>query len=63
VYPPRANFDDVLFLAISQSGRSPDLLSATEEAKKAGAFTIAAVNAAASPLAALVDEVVLRKWP
>jgi len=46
VYPPRANFDGVLFLAISQSGRSPDLLSATEEAKKAGAFTIAAVNAA-----------------
>ena len=58
VYPPRANFDGVLFLAISQSGRSPDLLSATEEAKKAGAFTIAAVNAAASPLAALVDEVI-----
>jgi glucosamine--fructose-6-phosphate aminotransferase (isomerizing) len=58
VYTPRANFDSVLFLAISQSGRSPDLLSATEEAKKAGAFTIAAVNAADSPLAALADEVI-----
>ncbi|HVO03414.1 MAG TPA: SIS domain-containing protein [Candidatus Cybelea sp.] len=40
-----------LFLAISQSGRSPDLLSLTETARKAGALTVALVNDADSPLA------------
>lgn len=46
----------VLCLAISQSGRSPDLLRAVEAQKRAGAFVVALVNDAASPLAALADE-------
>ncbi len=38
-------------LAISQSGRSPDLLSLTEAGRKAGALTTAMVNDTDSPLA------------
>jgi glucosamine--fructose-6-phosphate aminotransferase (isomerizing) len=47
----------VLYLAISQSGKSPDLLAAVQAAKAAGAFVIALVNVTDSPLAALADEV------
>ena len=57
VYAARQQLEGVLYLAISQSGRSPDLLACVEAAKAAGAFTIAFVNDAASPLAHLVDEV------
>jgi glucosamine--fructose-6-phosphate aminotransferase (isomerizing) len=44
-----------LFLLISQSGRSPDLLLSAEAAKEAGALVVALVNDEASPLAALAD--------
>lgn len=47
-----------LCLAISQSGRSPDLLDAVKRQRGAGAFTVALVNAEDSPLAALADEVI-----
>jgi len=47
-----------LCLAISQSGRSPDLLAAVERQRDAGAFTVALVNAEDTPLAALADEVI-----
>jgi glucosamine--fructose-6-phosphate aminotransferase (isomerizing) len=57
VYGARQHLEGVLYLAISQSGRSPDLLACVEAAKAAGAFTVAFVNDAASPLAQLVDEV------
>ena len=57
VYAAPQGLEDVLYLAISQSGKSPDLLSAVRAAKEAGAFTIALVNDVNSPLAALVDEV------
>src|SRR5215472_1247075 len=40
-----------LFIVISQSGRSPDLVAATRSARAAGARTIAIVNAASSPVA------------
>src|ERR1043165_4382849 len=42
---------DALFIVISQSGRSPDLVAATRSARAAGARTIAIVNATASPVA------------
>jgi glucosamine--fructose-6-phosphate aminotransferase (isomerizing) len=48
-------FRDVPLIAISQSGRSPDLIAAAENAKRQGAILIAIVNDAASPLAALAD--------
>lgn len=44
-----------LCLAISQSGKSPDLLAAVEQQRDAGAFVVALVNAEDSPLAALAD--------
>jgi glucosamine--fructose-6-phosphate aminotransferase (isomerizing) len=40
-----------LCLTISQSGRSPDLLSLTDAARAAGAITVALVNDTESPLA------------
>lgn len=58
VYTAPQHLDGVVFLAISQSGKSPDLLAAVSAAKAAGAFTIALVNAENSPLAAIADEVV-----
>src|SRR6201994_3746627 len=42
---------DALFIVISQSGRSPDLVAATSAARAAGARTIAIVNATSSPVA------------
>ena len=44
-------------LAISQSGRSPDLLAAARAAQAAGAVVVALVNDEASPLAELADHV------
>lgn len=41
--------------AISQSGRSPDLLRAAEDAKAKGALLVALVNDTTSPLAMLAD--------
>lgn len=55
VYHAAAQLDDTLLLAISQSGRSPDLLSMVEAGKAGGAYLAAMVNDATSPLAALAD--------
>lgn len=55
VYGASADLEGVLYLAISQSGRSPDLLASVEAAKAGGAFVVALVNDAASPLAAMAD--------
>lgn len=44
-----------LCIAISQSGRSPDLLAAVAAHKAAGALTVALVNDENSPLASAVD--------
>jgi glucosamine--fructose-6-phosphate aminotransferase (isomerizing) len=58
LYAARTDLTNVVVLAISQSGRSPDLLAALEAAKRAGAFTIAFVNAENAPLAGLADAIV-----
>src|SRR5690606_17631701 len=42
---------DALFILISQSGRSPDLITATQVARSAGALTLAIVNDPQSPAA------------
>jgi glucosamine--fructose-6-phosphate aminotransferase (isomerizing) len=47
--------DGQLFLAISQSGRSDDLIETAASAKRAGALTAALVNDADSPLAGVCD--------
>jgi glutamine---fructose-6-phosphate transaminase (isomerizing) len=44
-----------LFLAISQSGRSPDLLASVAAAKSSGATILALCNSADSPLTAAAD--------
>jgi glutamine---fructose-6-phosphate transaminase (isomerizing) len=51
LYDAKADLRSVLFVAISQSGASPDLLAAVEAAKTAGALVVALVNDEDSPLA------------
>ena len=51
VYGARPDLHDVLFLAVSQSGGSPDLVDSTTAARELGALTVAVTNAAGSPLA------------
>lgn len=51
IYGGSLNLKDQLLLAISQSGRSDDLLAMTASAKASGALCVAITNAADSPLA------------
>jgi glutamine---fructose-6-phosphate transaminase (isomerizing) len=53
-----AGLEGSLFLAISQSGKSPDILSSIVAAKEAGAIVVAMVNDAESPAAGLADMVI-----
>ena len=55
VYGARQDLRDCAFLAISQSGRSPDLVAAAQAARDAGAVVIALVNDEDSPLAGLAQ--------
>lgn len=55
VYRQHLRLDGQLFLAISQSGRSDDLVAQAQSARASGALTVALVNAADSPLAAASD--------
>jgi glutamine---fructose-6-phosphate transaminase (isomerizing) len=55
VYAATPNLAGTVFLAISQSGASPDLLSAVRAAKDGGALVVALVNAESSPLAQAAD--------
>jgi glutamine---fructose-6-phosphate transaminase (isomerizing) len=55
VYGQRLNLRDQLFLAISQSGRSDDLVELAISAKASGALTVAMVNATDGPLASACD--------
>jgi glucosamine--fructose-6-phosphate aminotransferase (isomerizing) len=49
-YGSRPDLRDVLVVAVSQSGGSPDLVDSTRVARECGAFTLAVTNAPASPL-------------
>ena len=53
--PPR--LDGALVIGISQSGKSPDVVSVVEEAKRQGRPTIALTNAPSSPLGKAADGV------
>jgi glucosamine--fructose-6-phosphate aminotransferase (isomerizing) len=55
VYGARQDLRQCLFLAISQSGQSPDLLAAAQAAREAGALVVALVNDEDSPLARAAD--------
>ncbi len=58
VYAANQQWRGALFLAISQSGASPDLLRNAQAARTAGAHVVALVNVVDSPLAALADTVI-----
>ncbi|MCW3475351.1 SIS domain-containing protein [Limobrevibacterium gyesilva] len=57
VYHRPQRLHGALFIAISQSGGSPDVLASAEQARAAGALTLAIVNNAASPLAQACEHV------
>src|SRR3954463_13344600 len=50
VYETSMNMRDTVCLAISQSGKSPDLLSTVTKARESGATVVAICNTADSPL-------------
>jgi glucosamine--fructose-6-phosphate aminotransferase (isomerizing) len=52
LYGSRPELSNVLFLAISQSGGSPDLVGSVEAARSCGAMTVAVTNHPSSALAA-----------
>ena len=58
VYAAPAVQGHALCIAISQSGRSPDLLATVAAQKAAGAHVVALVNDATSPLAETADTVI-----
>ena len=55
VYRRRLRLDGQLFLAVSQSGRSDDLVANAAMAREAGALCVALVNDTDSPLAAACE--------
>jgi glutamine---fructose-6-phosphate transaminase (isomerizing) len=54
-YGARPDLRDVLVVAVSQSGGSPDLVDSTAVARECGATTLAVTNALGSPLAAAAE--------
>lgn len=64
IYQARQQLAGALYIAISQSGGSPDLVRAASGAREAGAHVVALVNIEDSPLAKVADTVVpLRAGP
>jgi glucosamine--fructose-6-phosphate aminotransferase (isomerizing) len=55
VYEAAPDMAGALVLAISQSGRSPDLIAAAEQAQAHGATLVALVNDESAPLARMAD--------
>ena len=58
IYKRPMNFKDCLFVVISQSGKSPDLLASMQWARDNGAFILALVNREDSPAAVMADAVI-----
>jgi glucosamine--fructose-6-phosphate aminotransferase (isomerizing) len=57
-YGARLRFDGALVVGISQSGKSPDISAVLDDARRAGAPTIAITNDGDSPLAHAADDVI-----
>lgn len=55
LYNTELKVKGALFVAVSQSGRSPDLLRLAAAAKKGGAYVLAFVNDETAPLAEVAD--------
>jgi glucosamine--fructose-6-phosphate aminotransferase (isomerizing) len=58
IYDATPDLAGTLVLVISQSGRSPDLLAAAQQASAQGALLVAMVNDEDSPLAGMADVVI-----
>lgn len=58
IYGRPMNLKDCLFLVISQSGKSPDLLANAQWARENGAYIVAMVNQEDSPAAEMADAVI-----
>ncbi|MEP7090021.1 MAG: SIS domain-containing protein [Nocardioidaceae bacterium] len=54
-YDAEPELSDVLWIAVSQSGSSPDLVESTQKAARAGALTLALTNRPESPLASAAE--------
>jgi glutamine---fructose-6-phosphate transaminase (isomerizing) len=57
IYHAPLRLEGALLVSVSQSGRSPDIVALQAAARAAGAFVVAVVNDAASPLALEADAV------
>ena len=55
VYGTRPDLSGALFVAVSQSGSSPDLVDSTQAARECGALTVAVTNNPASDLAVAAE--------
>ena len=58
LYDAKTDLRDVVFLAISQSGKSPDLLAAAYNARRCGASIVVLCNSVDSPLAQMAHHVI-----
>jgi glucosamine--fructose-6-phosphate aminotransferase (isomerizing) len=58
LYPAPMHIRGALSIGVSQSGESPDVVKALEEARRAGAFTLAVTNAPRSSLAQVADHTI-----
>jgi glucosamine--fructose-6-phosphate aminotransferase (isomerizing) len=58
IFDARLKLNRAACLAISQSGKSPDIVGMAEAARRDGALTVALTNTAGSPLAEACDEVI-----
>ena len=57
-YDARVDMRGSLFIVVSQSGRSPDLIASTERARQLSALTVALVNDAEAPVARAAELVI-----
>jgi len=58
LYGARPDYSEALVIAISQSGRSPDIVAVVDEAQRQGAPTIVLTNDTDSPLAEAADHAI-----
>jgi glutamine---fructose-6-phosphate transaminase (isomerizing) len=59
LYRAQADFSGCLVVAVSQSGRTPEIVTLVERAREAGGRTLALTNDSGAPLATVADETIL----
>ncbi|MDS7598033.1 SIS domain-containing protein [Agrobacterium tumefaciens] len=58
IYQTRLRLDRAASIAVSQSGKSPDIVALAESARKGGALTFSLVNTLPSPLGDMADHAI-----